>query len=797
MILNAKLIIRNLIKGKRHTALNVIGLAIGFTCALSLILWIKSEFNYDKQLPGYQRIYRLTFETRFNGNRTHFARCWEPWVSQMPSDFPQIEELVRLAPYRHTALKIGENKFYSDNIFATDSNFFKVFGLNLIYGEAESVLNKPFSAVITLSLARKCFGNKNPVGQTYLMTGEYDTKMIPFTITGVMTDSPVNSHIHFDAVTSFEKPQEAPGWAYVYLLLKRGSGADEVLAGFPSFLKKVENKIALEYITPYLQKVTDIHLYSDKDREIEQNGNISSIYLFIIITLVLLIVSWVNYFNLNKAGLLSAQKSLHIRHIMGAGKFQMISHSIIESSVSVLSAFLLTLLLIDWSGQIANSWFGFSMLNKGISDLVSIWPFALAILTASVIAGSLPVINYIILNQNNLASVRKRLTVHTSGFTTYGILMTVQFCLSVILMVATIIIYQQKKYILSKSPGKQQSDILVFKRQNWEIRSKYNPLHTKALQNPLIKNFTAAMEEPSGETMDALNVESSAINENLKDKPLYVLSVEDNFLTFFELKLIAGRDFSPYNPNRKGEDYILNETAVRELNWTPAEAIGRPFKIKFDTPDIFYGGTVVGVVRDFNYTNLKQDIKPYVLFQKPIFYLCYLVQVDSARKQEAIQSFKKIWEQELPDYPFQYEFLSDLYNSSYKKEFAQAKLTAFFSLLAILIICFGLYSVTSVLVAQRTKEIGIRRVNGGKVSDIMFMLNSDFIKWFTIAFIIACPVAFYAMQKWLQSFAYRTEIQWWVFIAAGATVAAVSLVTVSLQTWRAATRNPVEALRYE
>jgi putative ABC transport system permease protein len=482
---------------------------------------------------------------------------------------------------------------------------------------------------------------------------------------------------------------------------------------------------------------------------------------------------------------------------MGAGKFRMISHNIIESSISVLSSFLLTLLLIDWPGQIANRWFGFSMLNNGISDLVSIWPFALAILTASVIAGTLPVTNYILLNQNNLTSVRKSLNKHTSGFTTYGILMTVQFCLSVILMVATIIIYQQKKYILAKSPGKQQSDILVFKRQNWEIRSKYNPIRTKALQNPLIKNFTAAMEEPSGETMDALNVESSAISENLKDKPLYVLSVEDNFLTFFELKLITGRDFSPYNPNRKGEDYILNETAVRELNWTSEEAIGRPFKIKFDTPDIFYGGTVVGVVRDFNYTNLKQNIKPYVLFQKPVFYLCYLVQVDSARKQEAIQSFKKIWEEELPGYPFQYELLSDLYNSSYKKEFAQAKLIAFFSFLAILIICFGLYSVTSVLVAQRTKEIGIRRVNGGRVSDILFMLNSDFIKWFTIAFIIACPIAFYAIHKWLQSFAYHTEIQWWVFIAAGATVAAVSLFTVSLQTWRAARKNPIEALRYE
>jgi putative ABC transport system permease protein len=797
MNLNLKLITRNLIRGNRHTALNIIGLAIGITSALSLILWIKNEFSYDKQLPYYQRIYRLTFETRFNGNRTHFARCWEPWVSQMPGDFPQIEELVRLAPYRHTALKIGENKFYSDNIFATDSNFFKVFGLKLIYGEVESVLNKPFSAVISQSLARKCFGNKNPVGQTYLMTGEYDTKMIPFTITGVMIDSPVNSHIHFDAVTSFEKPQEAPGWAYVYLLLKRGTGAHEVLAGFPSFLKKVENEIARENITPYLQKVTDIHLYSGKDREIEQNGNISSIYLFTIITLVLLIVSWTNFFNLNKAGLLTAQKSLHIQYIMGAGKFRMISHSIIESSISVLSAFLVTLLLIDWSGLIANSWFGFSMLNKSIAQLVSIWPFVSAILTISIIAGSLPVLNYILLNPDNLASAQKRFKLHTSGFTTYGILMTAQFCLSVVLIVATIIIYQQKQYILSKSPGKQQSDILVFKRQNWEIRSKYNPLRTKALQNPLIRSFTAAMEEPSGETMDALNVESSAISETLKDKPLYVLSVEDNFLSFFKLKLIAGRDFSPYNPNRKGEDYILNETAVRALDWTPDEAIGRPFKIKFDTPDIFYGGTVVGVVRDFNYTSLKQDIKPYVLFQKPIFYLCYLVQVDSERKQDAIQSLKKIWEEELPDYPFQYEFLSDLYNLSYKKEFAQAKLTALFSLLAILIICFGLYSVTSVLVARRTKEIGIRRVNGGKVSEIMMMLNSDFIRWFAIAFIIACPVAFYAIHKWLQSFVYRTDVKWWVFIASGSIVAGVSLVTVSLQTWRAARKNPVEALRYE
>jgi putative ABC transport system permease protein len=364
-------------------------------------------------------------------------------------------------------------------------------------------------------------------------------------------------------------------------------------------------------------------------------------------------------------------------------------------------------------------------------------------------------------------------------------------------MVSAITISKQNNFMLSRSLGEMSSDILTFKNQNWESRSKYNAIHNKAMQNPLIKSFTATMDEPSGETLDALQVESSGIKDSQEEKRLFVMSVEDNFLDFFKIPLVSGRNFSTFNLNRKGEDYILNETALKRLGWTPDEAIGQPFKIVFDTPDIFYGGTVVGVVRDFNFTTVKQEIKPYVFFQKPIFYLCFLIKVDSARKDEAIADLKKIWDEELPDYPFQYEFLSDLYRSAYSKEISQAKMTAFFSILAIIIICFGLFSVTSVLVARRTREIGIRKVNGAKVMDVMAMLNSGFIKWVLIAFVIAFPVAMYAMNKWLQNFAYRTEIKWWVFVVSGITVLAVALFTVSLQSWRAATRNPVEALRYE
>lgn len=796
-MLNIKLILRNLFKIKSYAILNILGLGIGLACSFAVIVWVKNEFSYDRRLPDADRIYRLTFETNISGIRSHFARCWEKWVWQMPETFPQIEEMVRLDPYRHTAVKIGENKFYSDKVFATDTNFFKVFDIDLLYGDVDQVLNGPYSAVISESLSHKYFGNSNPAGQTILFSGEYDTKMGLFNIKGVMKDTPSNSHIHFDVLTSFAKPDESPDWAYVYLLLKPNTSPDDILKGFPSFIKKVVDKEYQNVFTPDLQKITDIHLFSDKDREVEQNGSIKSIYLFILIAFVLLLISWVNYYNLNKARLMTLQKQIHIQRITGSNNKLIILQSLTESGICVIFSLFLALLLIGIAENPAKTLFDINLLPNGFIDLVSSWIIVLGFLIVSVLAGSMPLIIYIMKGRMAIPGFKDASHNILPGISSYAILMTAQFCLAIILMVASVTIYKQNEFMLSRSLGDMSNNILVLKKQNWEIRSKYNAFRNRAMQDPLIKSVTASMEEPSGETLDALQVESPGLKDNLEIKRLYVLSVEDNFFDFFNIPLVAGRNFSQYNPDRKGEDYILNETALKLLGWTPEEAIGQPFKIKFDTPDIFYGGTVVGVVPDFNFTTVRQKIKPYVFFQKPIFYLCFLVKVDSARRDEAIADLKNIWDEELPDYPFQYEFIGDLYRSAYSKEVSQAKMTGFFSFLSIIIICFGLFSVTSVLVARRTKEIGIRKVNGAKAGDVLIMLNSGFIKWVTIAFIIACPVAWYAMNKWLQNFVYRTDMKWWVFIFSGITVMVVALLTVSLQSWRAAAKNPVEALRYE
>jgi putative ABC transport system permease protein len=796
-MINFRLILRNLFRIKSYTILNIIGLAIGFACAFAVIVWVKNELSYDKQLPDSDRIYRLTFETNFNGNRIHFARCYETWIWEMPKIFPQIEEMVRLEPYRRTAIKAGENKFYSDRIFSTDTNFFKVFNIDLLSGDFEKVLNEPKSAVISASLAKKCYGDSDPIGQPILLSGEQDTKFGTFIIKGVMKDTPANSHIHFDILTSFAKPEEPPYWAYVYILLKKNTTPDEIISQFPPFLKDVVKVTEKEAYTPYLQKISDIHLFSDKDREIEANGNITGIYLFIVIAIILLVVSWVNYYNLNKARLLTLKKQIQILKISGSNNNLIILESLTESAISVIMALLLSLIIIDLAETPAMAIFSFSILPGGFNDILHISYILSVLLLISLFAGSLPVIMYIAAESNSSQGLKEIRYKRIQGIKSYGILMTSQLCLSIILLVSAITIYKQNKFMLSRSLGEMSSEIITFRNQNWESRSKYNVIRNRAMQNPLIKSFSASMEEPSGESLDALKVESSGIKDKFEEKQLFVMSVEDNFLDLFKIPMIAGRSFSTFNPNRKGEDYILNEIALKKLGWSAEEAIGQPFKIAFDTPDIFYGGTVVGVVRDFNFSTVKQKIKPYVFFQKPIFYLCFIVKVDSVRRDEAIADLKKIWEEELPNYPFQYEFISDLYKTAYNKEISQSKITSFFSILAIIIICFGLFSVTSLLVSRRTKEIGIRKVNGAKLTDIMILLNSGFIKMVVIAFVIACPVAWYTMHRWLQNFEYRTELKWWMFAVAGLVVLLVTLLTVSLQSLRTAMRNPVEALRYE
>ena len=401
-------------------------------------------------------LYRLTFETTSSGNSIHFARCWEPWISKIPASFPQTEELVRLAPLRHTTLKSDESKIYTDRIFATDSNFFKIFSVGLVYGTPESVLNKQYSAVLSFSLSRKLFGKTNPVGKAILLAGEFDEKMIPYTITGVMNDSPENSHIHFDIVTSFVNPNESPEWAYVYILLKKGASTNNILSGMPAFIKENEKSSGQIEFKTNLQNIKDIHLYSEKDREVEPTGTISGIYLLITVAVVLLIISLVNYFNLNKTRLLALKKQLNILRIHGSGDFNIIIQVITESVISTIISLILSVIIMDSLNNGIIPVPGILRSSNLLASLTDTWSVIGIVLIAAIITGSSPFIIYILKNRTSAMTSEKKLFQGKPGNISYAILITFQLTLSIILISLSIIIYKQKGLVQEKSLGENE-----------------------------------------------------------------------------------------------------------------------------------------------------------------------------------------------------------------------------------------------------------------------------------------------------------------------------------------------------
>ena len=323
-------------------------------------------------------------------------------------------------------------------------------------------------------------------------------------------------------------------------------------------------------------------------------------------------------------------------------------------------------------------------------------------------------------------------------------------------------------------------------------------MKSELLKSPYIKEVTGTFEEPYGQTMDAMGFETQGIKEENKDKILWIYAADDDFFKFFKVPVIAGTDFPVFNENLKKEYYILNESAVKELGWTPEEAVGKPFKLKFPyAENVIFGGEIAGIGKDFNLNTLHHGIKPYVFFQKEIWFWVLLVKIQMEHKQPAMEYLRNKWDMISPDYPLSYEYNSDLFFQAYKKEIIQSRLIWFFSCLAIIISCLGLFAISSIIILQRTKEIGIRKVNGATSSEIMFMISMDFVKWVAFAFFVACPIAWLTMHRWLQNFAYKTELSPWIFVISGLVVLLIALLTISFQSRRAAIKNPIEALRNE
>jgi putative ABC transport system permease protein len=799
-----KVVIRNLLKRPFLHLVKVVGLSLALTGIVFIALFLKNELTFDDYHVNSNRIYRYTTtDPDFLGGK-HFARIVNTgYIQNIKEQLPEIENYVRLRPMRGGLMKYYE-KFYNVNqAFECDSTFFKVFDAELTVGNKLTVLENPASMVITETFAKSVFGNLNPIGEVLtLPAGQFYAVDQKFTINGIMKDFPFNSHFHPDFITTPVQDHFQYGWAWTYLLLTENANPENVKKGITSFLAENREENTGEMDTEvHLQKLGDIHLYSNKLREIEANGNIRNVYVLAIAAFILLLISISNYANLNIGMAGFSSKYLFINKILGSSKRSVTKYFFTEGLFIVLATLLLSLIIAVPVNSVIARFFSLNLL-QGDFLFIGLLVFTFSIF--SLVFGMLPVLKSIFsslsfrTNQNTPAAIK-------SGGISRS-LIVFQYAFSIALIIAVIVISRQTNYAYKNGMGVQQNNIICLESVHANIQQKFEILKEELLQYNSIQSVSAMMEPPGGEANDMFPFEMEGYQPDEQDEQynrIGVFPCDYSFASLFNLQFLSGNNFTGKNTDTEGSgEFIINEAAMRRLNYSnPNEIVGKDFKLIFEAPGSgieIPRGKIIGVVKDFYLSSLKKEVEPLVLFKRDKLWLInFVVSYQPGMQETAIADMTKVWNSLFPEYPFQYEHVGAMYQKVYKSELLQAKLLSVFTIIALFICSMGLFGLALIITQQRTKEIGVRKVNGAKVSEILTMLNKDFVIWVAIAFVLACPVAWFAMNKWLENFAYKTSLNWWIFALAGLLALGIALLTVSWQSWRTATRNPVEALRYE
>jgi putative ABC transport system permease protein len=792
-------VLRNLKKRPFLNSIKVMGLALGLSGFLLITLFLKNELSYDSYNSKADQIYRFTVtDPTFFGDN-HFARVYQSeQIPGLADYFPEVESYVRLSPIKGGVMLHNE-KYYSINeAFVCDSTFFNVFDADLLVGDKQSVLNAPGSMVVSESYARKVFGNENPIGQIMTIpAGQFYGNPSDFTIKGVMKDFPQNSHFHPDLITTPDKGKIS-WWAYCYLLLSKNADPQKIASGYAVFWARENDKPADKIETKaYLQRITDIHLHSDKLREIESNGNMTNIYVLSVAALILLLISVSNFASLNLGMAGFNSKFISISRVLGSTRNTNLKYFFSESLIIIGTAIILTLLISIPVNFVIEKQLGVNLFQgKAALILLIIGLFSLL----SVLAGLQPVLKQNIRKIYRQSSSSMANT--KSIFVSKGIIVT-QYSLAIMLIAAVIVISRQTNFALNNSMGVKDDNVICFESVHANIQQKFEVFKAELLKSNSIESVSAMLEPPGGEANDMFQFEMEGFENNGDQRKslIGVFPCDYSFAQLFHLKFLNGQNFSEKNNDSEGSgEYIINETALHYLNFTNAsDAVGKDFKLISSAQGIeIPAGKIIGVVEDFHLSSMKKKVNPMVMFKRDKMWLInFVISYKPGMRTAALSDIRKVWTELFPTYPFSYESVGAMYHKVYKTELLQARLLSIFTIISIFISSMGLLGISLLVTQQRVKEIGVRKVNGARVSEVLVLLNKSFVMWVILAFVIATPIAFYAMNKWLENFAYKTTLSWWIFALAGLLALGIALLTVSFQSWKAATRNPVEALRYE
>jgi putative ABC transport system permease protein len=801
-----KIAFRNLIKHKAYSAINITGLAIGIVCCMIILLYIGHELSYDKFHKNADQIYRIATKIEFEGRIHEITQSPAPMAPALIQDFPEVLNAVRIYRvfWHRNFLRYKDKLFYEDCFFYADPSFFEIFTFPLIQGNSETALKEPNSLVLTEKAARKYFGEDNPLEKILTLNNKEDYK-----VTGVLKNIPQNSHFKFDFLASLSPEIVNASWSWqannykTYILLRKGDSSQELEKKLPSFGEKYlageiesldpeyqkEIKRIQPVFTYYLQPLTGIHFHSHLLDEFEANSDITNIYIFSFLAFLILLIACVNFMNLSTARSTVRAKEVGLRKVIGARRSQLIKQFLGESLIVTTLAALISIVLLEvflpYFNNIAGTQIKFAFIHNP-SALFMIFGIVFCV---GLISGSYPaffISSFIPIKvlKGTLASGRK-------GLSFRNIFVVFQFAASIGMIFGFLIVCEQLNFIRNRKLGFNKDNMVVVSLPDRESRQKYEVLKNEFLKNPQVIHASASSYVPGGERIS----NNPFIPEGFRrDQALgcQTLKVDHDFIETYGIELAEGRDFSKNIALDRIEAFIVNEAFVRRLGWKTAVGKGIDWDYSVDRK-----GMIVGVIKDFHFMSLHQKIEPIVLhiYEKEFNYLSVLVRTQNI--SETITLLRSAWNNVRPNIPFEYYFLDDNFNNLYQSEQRLSRIFNYFSLFAIFVACLGLFGLASFHTERRTKEIGIRKVLGASVTNVTVMLSKEFTKWVLVANVIAWPVAYYAMNRWLQNFAYRINVNIWIFIFSALLVIGVALMTVSFQAVKAAIANPVEALKYE
>ncbi len=806
-----KIALRNIIKHKSYVLINVLGLSIGIACSILIVLFVLQELSYDKFNKKFRRIYRVYLSGKIGPSEIEGAWTAPPTAAAFVQEFPEVEDAVRMDNWGEVVVKYEDKSFIEKHFMLADSSFFNIFSIPLLQGDPSTALAKPYTVVITRETAQKYFGNEDPVGK--MIRVNTDTSY--FTITGVIDKVPVNAHFEFDLLASFLTHRRANNdfWLsnsfYTYILLKEGTSKDEVEDKIPALLEKYIGPqlqeaigITLEEFAAagnryglYLQPLADIHLNPDIEHGLKPSNDKKYIYIFSMIAFLIILLASINYMNLSTAQAANRSREVGLRKVVGSTRKSLVIQFLVESVVLTVISLILAVIIVEYFLPYFNKYINLQLSIYYFNNWYIIPGLLLITVLIGILAGIYPSLFMATFRPVQILS--GKLKQGAKSGILRSILVIVQFFISILIILCTIIIYRQINYMLNKDLGFRKEQLLVLRRADAIGKEKIKVFKQEIKKYPGIINATNSTAVPGyPNNNSAFLVEGWSPDKTVG---MQVNWIDYDYFNTYELKLKeeAGRFFS--------EEYatdtaaaIINESAVRQFG------LEKPLEIRFmqptDRPEKFIYLQVIGIVKNFHYQSLHEDIYPHVFLHKPEWWDWggYItIRISSDNMNETIKHIEDTWDKFTSNDPIQYFFLDEEFNNIYQEEKRTSKLSLGFAILAIFIACLGLYGLTSFAAEKKTREIGIRKVMGASITKIIVLFLREIAGLILVSTLIAWPLAFFIMKNWLQNFYYRIDLSFIEFLLSFLIALAIAVLTVSYTVYTASIKNPAKALQYE